>query len=223
MKRVANFLSLSGLIGFLLLAVPVVSQQAWNKKPYLEWTLSDTRKILMDSPWAQMRIEKIHNDEYFSIIRLHSALPIRQALVREKQIQLNYSKFSAVDTARFDSEVRVFLQCPDCQKYYMVSLSSKALRPLRQLTLEQVKPYIYLANERGERRALISFIGPGADTTKVIFVFQRFDDQGKSLIEVNNKKLYFQVEEKLLENKTVPIGRFSFEVSRLIQNGVVVF
>jgi hypothetical protein len=223
MKKMQRFLLLSSLAGIVFLAVPAHSQKVWEKKPYTLWSLSDTRGILMDSPWAQLRTEKVYADEHTTIIRLHSALPIRQALVREKQIDLNYHKFNAADKARFDSEVKEFLECPDCRKYYMVTLSAEALTPLRHLSLQELKPYVYLANENGERRGLVSFVGPGAETSKVTFVFERFDDQGKPLININNKKLYFKIEDKLLESKTVPIHGFSFEVSRMIQNGVVVF
>ena len=223
MKKVQRFLLLSSLAGIVLLAIPAHSQKAWEKKPYTEWSKSEAVGILMDSPWAQLRIEKVYNSENFTSIKLHSALPIRQALVREKQLYLNYHKFTPADKARFDREVKEFLECSDCQKYYMVTLSARALSPLRHLSIQEVKPYVYLANEKGERRALVSFVGPGAETYKVTFVFERFDYHGKPLITITNKKLYFKIEDKLLESKTVPIDGFTFEVSKLIQNGVVVF
>jgi hypothetical protein len=223
MKQMQRFLLLSSLAGLVLLAVPAHSQKVWEKKPYTEWSRGEALGILTDSPWAQLRFEKVYTSETTTTIMLHSALPIRQALVRDKQIFLNYHKFSAADKSRFDSEVREFLECPDCKKYYMVSISAEALSPLRQLSTQQVKPYVYLANEKGERRALVRFVGPDADTHKVTFVFERFDDQGKPLITITNKKLYFRIEDKLLESKTVPISGFTFEVSKLIQDGVVVF
>ena len=223
MKKMQRFLFLGSLAGIVFLAVPAHSQKVWEKKPYTEWSLSDAIGILSDSPWAQVRTEKVYNSEDTTMIRLHSALPIRQATVRERQIHLNYYKFTAADKARFDSEVREFLECPDCQKYYMVTVIAGALSPLRNLSLLQVKPNVYLANEKGERRALVSFVGPGANPYKVTFVFERFDNQGKPLITTTNKKLYFKIEDKLLESKTVPISGFTFEVSKLIQNGVIVF
>lgn len=223
MKKMQRFLLPCTLAAIALLAVPAHSQKAWEKKPYNEWSKSEAVGILMDSPWAQVRMEKVHNSETHTMIWLHSALPIRQAIVRRKQIYLNYHKFSVADKARFDSEVREFLECPDCRKYYMVTLSAEALSPLRHLSVQEVGRYVYLANEKGERRGLVTFLGPDADSGKVTFVLERFDDQGKPLITITNKKLYFKIEDKLLESKTVPIDGFTFEVSRLIQNGVVVF
>jgi hypothetical protein len=95
-----------GLLGLFVtmtgLAAPTYSQKAWEKKRYDQWSPSEVFTILMDSPWAQVRDEKFESTEYSSVIRLRSALPIRQALVRQKQIFLNYHKFTAADK----SEIR---------------------------------------------------------------------------------------------------------------------
>lgn len=56
-----------------------------------------------------------------------------------------------------------------------------------------------------------------------MFVFNRFDDHGKPLIEPANKNLYFKIDEKVFERKSVSLKRFNFEVSKLIRNGNVVF
>lgn len=216
-----------GLLGLFVIMMgitaPTYSQKAWEKKPYDQWSRSEVFTILMDSPWAQVRDEKFDSTEYSSVIRLRSALPIRQALVRQKQIFLNYHKFTAADKARFDSEVKEFLECPDCAKYYIVTLNTHAIRPLINLSLDDLKAYIYLANDKGERRQLVHFIPPKTEDAAAMFVFQRFDDQGKPLITKDNKSFFFKIEDKLLERKTVPLKRFTFEVSRMIQNGVIVF
>jgi hypothetical protein len=198
-------------------------QKAWEKKPYEEWTPQETLGILLDSPWAQLRAENNQSVAHPTIIRLRSALPIRQALVRQKKIYLNDHKFTATDKTRFNSDVKEFLECSDCAKNYIVTLSSEALTGLRGLSFEQVKPYIYLANDKGERRHLIHFIPPKSDRSEAMFVFERFDDAGQPLITVDNKAFYFKIGDKLLENKTVPIERFKFEVSKMIQNNQVVF
>jgi len=198
-------------------------QKAWEKKPYEQWTAQDALGVLLDSPWAQFRTEANESRGHPTIIRLRSALPIRQALVRQKQISLNYHKFTAADKARFDSDVKEFLECPDCAKNYIVTLSSQALTALRGLSFEEVKPFIYLANDKGERRALIHFIPPKADSVEAMFVFQRFDDSGQPLITGKNKVFYFKIEDKLLEHRTVPIQRFTFEVSKILLDGQVIF
>lgn len=201
----------------------VSAQKVWEKKSYEEWTGQETLGVLLDSPWAQFRTEPNESRDHPSIIRLRSALPIRQALVRQKQISLNYHKFTAADKARFNSEIREFLECPGCANNYIVTLRAQALTGLRGLSLEQVKEFIYLANDKGERRPLIHFIPPKSDTVEALFAFQRYDDSGQPLITGKNKEFYFKIEDKLLENRTVPLHRFTFEVSKIIQNGQVVF
>jgi hypothetical protein len=104
-----------------------------------------------------------------------------------------------------------------------VTFNSGAIRRLIDLSLDDLKAYIYLANDKGERRLLVRFIPPKTEDTAAMFVFQRFDDQGKPLITKDNKSFFFKIEDKLLERKTVPLKRFTFEVSRMIQNGVIVF
>jgi hypothetical protein len=84
-------------------------QDFWRNKPYQEWSDQECRKILRDSPWAQEfsdvrfggawreQREREHGDEklergaeslpefsYIAVIR--SALPVRQALVRQLQL-----------------------------------------------------------------------------------------------------------------------------------------
>lgn len=220
-----------GRISILLVASLLVlhssastyAQKAWEKKPYQQWSLSETITILSDSPWAQIRFEEIHQRQYMTVIRLRSALPLRQALVRQRQHGLNYDKFTVADKTSFDSDVKGFLECPACVKSYIVTLNSHALSPLREMSLEQVRPFVYLANDKGERRSLTHFVPPKPNLHEAIFLFDRVDDQGNPLITIASKKLYFKIEDELLKNKTVPIARFTFEVSKLVQNGKVIF
>jgi len=223
--QIAKLLSISLVSLVIISSMANISygQQVWEKKPYEQWTAQEVMGILLDSPWAQLRTEPNESRDHPSIVRLRSALPIRQALVRQKQITLNYQKFTAADKARFNSEVKEVLECSDCAKNYIVTLRAQALAGLRGLSFEQVKDFIYLANDKGERRPLIHFIPPKPDSLEAMFVFQRFDDSGQPLITGNNKVFYFKIEDKLLENRTVPIHRFTFEVPKIIQNGQVVF
>src|ERR1043165_5828645 len=95
-------------------------------------------------------------------VRLHSALPLRQALVRRKQIRLDYDKLSTADKAKFDSDVKDFLECPGCAKYYILTLrimptDLNALRALQNSSLEELRQYVSLTNDKGERRNLVQY------------------------------------------------------------------
>jgi hypothetical protein len=166
----------------LFVVVPGYGQRFWENKSYKQWTDSEVMKILTNSPWAQTRFEsgqyELPGYSYEAMIRLRSALPVRQAVVRQRMLFVNYDKLSAADQARFDAEVKEFLECRECGSYYIVTLKSPSgtveseptkfdiLWSLRNLSLDELKPYVYLANEKGDKRELIRFTPPkrvGAD------------------------------------------------------------
>src|SRR3954462_8573920 len=87
------------------------SQNVWEKKPYQQWSNKEAMKILTDSPWAQTS-DLIRDLALFStqpgtrdlppsfadtIVRLRSALPIRQAFVRLKYLSIKYDKLKDAD------------------------------------------------------------------------------------------------------------------------------
>jgi hypothetical protein len=238
--------SLLALAAMICMALPA-SGQDWKRKPFTEWSLSEVVKILSDSPWAQTQVEYanlfygVPTSTYNVTIRLRSALPIRQALLREKQIEMNYKKFSAADKARFDQETKSFVECSDCADYYMVTLvslgPSRTEPPLRdkryvwfdivgalkRFKIEDLKSKVYLANDKGERRDLVHFIPSKGEGNEAMFVFARRDDQGRPLITITNKKFYFRIEDELFKGQPMSLKPFTFEVERLIQNGEVIF
>jgi hypothetical protein len=171
---------------------------------------------------------------------LRSALPVRQALVRRRQLFLNYDKFSPADKARFERETKEFLECSDCAKNYIVTLGSPVpynesppvsksryffdiVGTLRNLSLNELKPLVHLENDRGERRELVHFIPPKREGAEAMFVFERLDGLSKPLISSENKRFSFKIDEKLFEKRSVPLKKYTFEVSKLTQNGEIVF
>lgn len=188
--------------------------------------------MLFESPWAQSKRDR--STPYFVNIRLHSALTIRHALVRYRQIRINYKKLSEAEQAKFDSDVRDFVQCLDCAKYYVVTITirpvePKVLREIQALSFVDLKSLVFLTNEKGERRDLVNFVPPTHHTDRAlffqnaIFYFDRVDQQGKPLLTIDNKKLHLHVEDKILRNRLVPKGKVTFEVSKLVHNGEVLF
>jgi hypothetical protein len=241
-----------GFVSLLGLVTPGYSQRAWDTKPYHQWTIADVVSLLSDSPWAQTAHETEHFSynvpgvSYAATIRLRSALPIRQALVRQKQLAVNYDRLNSADRARFDGETKTFLQCSDCARYYIVTLVSftpsgkprinipgggqlpgshgvDISGPLKGRSLAEVKPYIHLTNDKGERRALVGFVPPDGKGKDAMFVFPRLDDQGKLLITPANRKFHFEIDEQLFKDMAGPLRKFTFEVSKLIRQGEVVF
>jgi hypothetical protein len=227
----------------MVLAVRIVAsaQQYWQSKPYQEWTKEDIIKIASDSPWAQVQQARPTTGEHIPTnylpsvtIRLRSALPIRQALLRLKQIDAKYDKMNDKERSAFDVKLNGLLECPACADNYVVTLGppisqhqmKNGLGALINAELALLQGRVYLINDAGERRDLIHFVAPKHDEDEATFFFPRLDEKGRPLLSANNKRLIFMFEAKNLRSgydlNSVP-ERFEFDVSKLTINGKVEF
>ncbi|MGA9996212.1 MAG: hypothetical protein WBP93_12410 [Pyrinomonadaceae bacterium] len=161
-------------------------------------------------------------------LRLRSALAVREALVRLKQIEAKYDKMSDGDKAAFDAKMKGLLDCPACVDNYVVTLSSKSKnKPGADAVFtlfggakeDDIKRYIYLANERGERRSLVHFAPPRAPGAEATFFFARLDDKGTPLFTPGTKELIIN----LTDNEVNTITNFKVDVTKLIVNGKIDF
>lgn len=230
--KVATTLALCGVI---------FVQEGWRSKPYQQWTKDDIIKIVSDSPWAQVQqVSPTTGDRIPAAyvpgvtIRLRSALPIRQALLRLKQIEAKYDKMNDKERAEFDGRMKGLVECPACADNYVITLGApvsqhqmkNGLPSLRNATLGLLEKRVFLANESGERRELIHFVAPKHDEDEAIFFFPRLDDKGSVLLTSENKKLFFIFEARNLRTgfglDSIP-ERFEFDVSKLVVDGRVEF
>ena len=107
---------LSAVILLILLACLSVSGQVnvknepWLTKDWTEWTMQDCHEVLVKSPWTHSTAyDTVGTSPYLSsvfstTIQLRSALPIRQALLRQLQLQKHYDKMKAQQKQEFDNE-----------------------------------------------------------------------------------------------------------------------
>ena len=151
------------IASFIALWVKIAAygQEPWQKKPYQRWSESEASNTLVNSPWAQINRDNFRS--YGMNIRLHSARPVREAIVRLRQIRINYDKLTEADKATFDNAVKDFLECLACAKYYVVTLlivpiDTKVLRDIGGLLSSERKSQIYLTSDKGERRSLAKFV-----------------------------------------------------------------
>ena len=105
--------------------------------------------------------------DYTFTLRLRSALPVRQALAR--LMQLDSAKLREKDRAAHETRVKGTLACPACADNYVVSLSARSeesqgsdpvYAAFAGARIDDIKRFIYLANDRGDRRALVHFVPP---------------------------------------------------------------
>src|SRR5438552_3929968 len=143
-----------GLIPGSIPGSMVQAQDELMKKPFTQWSKNEANKILNDSNWAitqEARIDfgtTVRNiagaptDEsghlsaqmnganipvdYRVTLRLRSALPIRQALVRLKQIEAKYDSMNEREHAAFHAKTKGLLDRPACAQNYVVTITCKS-------------------------------------------------------------------------------------------------
>ena len=241
----------------LLVISSAVAQKGLPEKPFQQWSKVEVERVLTDSLWARTQSIRVQRRgqvksiagqtesetssgkgdltsaedplDYRFTLRLHSALPIRQALVRQQQLKWNYDQRSAAQKKAFDEQAKqLILDCPVCADNYIVSVGFSSnnssgndliYKWFGAATVPSIKGYIYLANERGERRDLLDFIPPKTPGDDVYFIFPRVDEKGQPLFTSSDKKLLF----RMSDNSANSVTNFSLDISKLIVNGKVEF
>ena len=107
-----------GLLGFLLLVPLLWAAEPWKGKPYTEWTKEEVRQAFTDSPWAHpytdphaYAILGPMRADASGTVQWASALTVRQAIVRQKQLQGTYDPDAAarfLDTIPGEHVILVF-------------------------------------------------------------------------------------------------------------------
>jgi len=240
-------------IGVLMFSAVMATTSGQNtklKKPYEQWTATEVTQILSDSQWARTNLkitgERPGSDasnyppetNFLVQLRLYSALPIRQALVRRMHLTIPYADLTVAQRASFDAEVDGLLKCPQCAENYVVTLSSgpgdrlklmsgsssvmiDVVALMKRVPEDELVRHVSLLNDKGERRTATRVL-----TTKkheLVFLFPRFDDQRKPLITVSNKKFYLDFDEYLSRKAEGALKKFKFDVIDLVQDGEVMF
>jgi hypothetical protein len=166
--------------------------------------------------------------DFVFTVRLRSALPVRQALVRLRNLETNIERMSPEQAAAFEKQTKGLLECPACAANYVVTLSSKSKNSpgadavyaaFKGGQLKDLQRYIYIANDRGERRSLVHFVPPKAPGEEAVFFFPRADEKGAPLLTPDDKELLIN----LTDNQANSITNFKLDVSKLVMNGKVEF
>jgi hypothetical protein len=208
-------------------------------KPYQQWTAKEAQGLLIESPWAQTRAGLLAVGRFDPptaavntavTVSLRSALPVRQALARLKQLKNKYDKKGNSDKAAIDEKNRPLLECPECADYYMVVMSpgpgsENDLPPyLQRALLAQIKLDVVIKNEKGETRELVKFVKPKFFQDEAAFFFPRLNSKGEPLISAANRTLTISFDPRIFSFKVAArLARFEFDVAKMIVNGQVVF
>lgn len=226
--------------GFLILLILgasgfVFAQNDWEKTPYQNWTKDTVKMVLNESPWVQTKDfsqPAIQTAQIGTVmmygtparILLRSALTVRQALLRERQLDEKYDKKSDADKKAFDAKNSALIDCPACKDYYVVTVSYAYLSMENKYYLDDKKKYVYLSNEAGNKRELVEFAVVAQRNPEIAFFFPRRNEKGEDLLTSKSTKLIFNFEPKGLDEKSVfPFKKVEFDVSKMIKDGVVIF
>ncbi len=236
MKSFQRTHTAASLITAVALTLNALAQDVWRDKPFNQWSKEEAEKVLLDSPWARLSARSgaaIYRsvsapDPAFNF-RLRSALPVRQAMLRLRQLREKYDQLSEAKKADFDEKNRPLVECPACADNYVIALHPPpgGREPLPRALLttshDRIKLAIYLSNERGERRELIHYVPPkSAASGEAVFFFPRFNEKGKPLLTPANKRLVLNIGSEALGGDQA-VNRFEFDVSKMVVNGKVEF
>lgn len=166
--------------------------------------------------------------DFIFTLRLRSAMPVREALVRLKTLDTDFEKMTREQMGAFDKLAKGMLECPACAGNYVVTLSSRSKNSpgadavftvFKGGRISDLQRYIFIANEHGERRQLVHFVAPKAPGDEATFFFPRFGDKGEPLLGPDNKELVIN----LNDNQPNSISNFRLDVKKIIVNGKVEF
>jgi hypothetical protein len=223
-----QFMCLALLQAVFLVSFALPAQDFWTQKSYKQWTKGEIVKIISDSPWAQVREVEADITNSGSVpnvtIRLRSAIPIRQALVRLRQIEAKYDKMDEKKRADFDQQLKGTLDCPACQENYVITISppistrmlTSGVFGLKRAAFSLLQGKVYLINDKNEKRELVHFIAPKSDTDEAVLFFPRRDENGNVFLTDKNKSFSF-----VFDAENIPIiGGEATTQRRIVTDGI---
>ena len=239
---------LSGTLLVLLGSSVVWAGDPWKEKPYTEWTEKECRKLLQNSPWAKryslggVIIEVIHPTQVEGVervresnprmeydVRLLSALPIRQALVRLQQINADYDKMSPGQRQAFDQKAETLLN----RQYHDIVVvlvdyrsntnmyDMEMARYWQQKTTETLKNFVFLGGG-GKLAPLLGYAAGQGSARTFQLVFPR-EHEGRPLLRPDSKSLRLEFLHPNIRGQGEVRAVVAFKVKKMLVEGEVVY
>lgn len=210
------------------------AQKDWENVPYQRWGKDEVKAVLEASPWSRV-VERstalapmmfgtdTTKVSESLVVLLRSALPVRQALLRERQLSSKYDGMSAAERTAFDAKNKALLDCPACAKFYVISIKCPFAGCYTGTFVEDHKKSFYLTNDRGERRDLAGASPLPDNKGGAVFFFPRADDKGEPLLKPGSKELTFHFAIQAMVGLDTVSEKYKFDVTKLMRGGEVVF
>lgn len=233
------------LISVLLFAgVTLYAKEVWETKPPDEWSQRDCQKLLTNSPWAK-ELSLVGADygqgggaassdaqaPYITYtIRLTSAEPVRQAVVRQMKILNKYDSLPAEQKQEFDRSTQAFLAGPPSD-YVVATVSFETnhrdflrdlLRHWQSQTTDLLQNSVYLSGSKGEKVRLAQFVPVQGANQEFQFVFPRSVD-GKEVLQPDDKALHLEFDYPQVGRLGNGKGFIEFKTNKMKINNEVVY
>jgi hypothetical protein len=166
--------------------------------------------------------------DFIFTLRLRSSMAVRLAIIRKNQLETDTSKLSKEELDLFNKRQKGLYECPACVENYVVTLSSRTKEnknldavytAFAKAQLNDLKRYVVLQNDRGEKRELVFFTPPKSPNDEAVFFFNRYDKKGNALFTNLSKQLRFIVTNNAVNMNT----NFVFDIAPMVVGDKVTF
>ena len=214
----------------------------WENKTYDTWSQKECNKLLTDSPWVEdlpLIAEGISQSttgddgQQLTInyqIQFRSALPVRQAVVRQMQLAQKYDTLAPEQKQQFDQSAKSFLSADfsDVVVVYVTyrcssqDKSRQIDRHWQSQTMDLLKNTVFLRNSKGEQVALTKYIAPQGAERSFQFIFPR-EINGKPFITHEDKSLQLEFSYPVIGGVGNGRGFLEFKPKKMIFQGNVAY
>jgi len=219
----------------------VMAADFWETKDFTKWSNKECASLLTNSPWAyelklyrQGRLGSSDGAEgqaYVKYnIRFISALPIRQAQVRQLQIANKYDSLSDEQKQAFDKQTEAFLYADYGDKVVIgvsyetnIQLNYQELsRYWQAQTAEVMANSVFLTPDKGSKARLVRYNPPQGAQTDFAFIFPREVD-GNPILSDENKNLILEFTYPIVGGIGDGKGYAEFKVKKMMIKGGVIY
>lgn len=203
------------------LFISPTSAQFWEKKDWRQWSESECKKMLSDSPWARKfdnlivvqdargmgsrmagatgQPERESTPTLTYIAQLRSALPIRQAVVRTMMFQLKYDKMSDAEKKSFDQQAEAYInQSFDDRVVVHIIYDANVTNYRKQVDdmwrsgRPNLLTSVFLNPPRGDRLEPVRFIPPEGGIPEFELIFPK-GVNGEPIVTENDKEFSVEI------------------------------
>ncbi len=251
MRKKLATLALIALLGVVAAAQ---SKDFWQTKEYKQWTEKECKKLLEDSPWAsdytlkQVFIETLQSSSLPGAqpatgererapssrlayqVQFRSALPIRQAMVRQQMIAEKYDQMAPEKKQEFDERAGQFLSA-DFNETIMVHVSYNAsvqvydrelARYWHSQTTETIRNSTFLIAANGQKIQPTRYTASTGAGREFQLIFPR-QINGQPVAGPKDKSIKVEFKHPRVGNEGEARVLLEFKADKMTINNVVVY